>query len=68
MQSESDLSITEILEMVIPFFKGNRERAILWMLAQNEHLGNISPVDMFHGGNGEKLAKWIENRLSENEL
>jgi hypothetical protein len=66
--NSDELSFHDIFETVLPFFDGNREKTIRWFTTENIQLGNQIPVEMHMEGRGDKLMKFIENMLSENEL
>jgi hypothetical protein len=68
MEFESPLSLLDIFESVLPFFDNDEKKTAIWMLTENVHLGNISPIDLWNLGSGKKLIKFIENQLNENEM
>lgn len=61
MKSES------ILKKIKDFFDGDIDKATTWMLTPNPVLGGIKPVDMILLGREDKLLKYIDFQISENE-
>lgn len=63
----------EIVQMVAPLFEKNysaagaNQKAKAWMREPNPLLGYMSPRDMIRCGKFEKLKKFIETSLRENE-
>lgn len=57
--------ISDLQIKVREFFKCN-EKAYKWFVAKNILLGGVSPLDMIRMGRIEKLKKWINNALEEN--
>jgi hypothetical protein len=54
------------INLVGHFFK-DRDKTMLWFQVPNPLLGNIAPRDMIRIGRFEKLLKFIQTALSENE-
>jgi len=54
------------INLVGLFFK-DRDKTVLWFQVPNPLLGNIAPRDMIRIGRFEKLLKFIQTALSENE-
>jgi hypothetical protein len=54
------------INLVGHFFK-DQDKTILWFQVPNPLLGNIAPRDMIRIGRFEKLLKFIQTALSENE-
>lgn len=55
-----------ILNIITTFFN-DPVKAEKWMTTDNPMLGDISPDLMLQIGRGEKLLRWIEVQLAENE-
>jgi hypothetical protein len=55
------------LAIVAQFFK-DAHKTILWFRTPNPLLGNIPPREMIRVGRFNKLARFISNALSENDL
>ena len=55
-----------IYTLVLSFF-GDPKKAELWMTTPNPMLGGAIPDDMIAWGRGEKLLKFVETALAENE-
>lgn len=56
-----------VLAKVMGFFKNDLRKAARWYETENPLLGGISPEQMVRVGRLEKLIKWIEQQLKENE-
>lgn len=57
-----------IVFRILRFFEGDIDKAEAWMSTPNPMLGNQVPLDMIKQGREQKLLKWIDFQLSENEL
>jgi antitoxin Xre/MbcA/ParS-like protein len=57
---------TRVAKLLLGFF-GDPGKVSLWMSSPNPLLGNVSPEDMIRIGREEKLLRFVENQLRENE-
>lgn len=60
---EREKLFNEILKLL-----GNEQKVYIWFGAENPHIGGARPIDLLKIGREEKLIKFVENALSENEL
>lgn len=58
----------ETLKKLLIFFKYDYLKLFNWLNSKNPSLGNVSPLRLIEQCREEKLIKFIENALSENEL
>jgi len=56
-----------IYKMVRDFFKGDDIKTIVWLETPNPMLGKTTPRSMIKMGQFEKLKRFIETSLRENE-
>ena len=55
-----------LLNLVAGFFKGDRDKTILWLTMPIPLLGNVSPRDMIRIGRFRKLYRFVTQALGEN--
>lgn len=56
-----------VLALVTQFFEGDLKKTELWFRLPNPSLGNIPPRDMIRFGRFNKLFKFIQEALRENQ-
>lgn len=56
-----------LLNLVVEFFEGDREKTALWFKITNPFLGNITPRDMLRLGLYKKLFRFVKNAIAENK-
>jgi hypothetical protein len=52
----------DVYSLVFHFYK-DEEKTSLWMNTKNEHLDNMSPMDMINAGNSNQLILYINKNL-----
>jgi hypothetical protein len=52
-------------EKILKYFKGDREKAELWMRTKNPMLGDVSPEEMIWNQRQVRLWKFITDALGE---
>lgn len=62
------INYPETIKKLIIFFKYDDFKLFNWFNTENPHLGNVSPFRLIEQYRQEKLIKFIESALSENEL
>jgi hypothetical protein len=60
-------TISRIRRLVSEYFEGNKHKIDSWFTLRNPNLGNVSPLTMISLGNEEKLLKWVQYRIDENQ-
>lgn len=55
-----------VLNLVAQFF-GDEQKVVLWFKTPNPLLGDLTPRDMIRIGRFQKLRRFIQNALSENQ-
>jgi len=65
---QQNKDVDEIFRLVTEFFKGDNDKAYVWLYTANPNLGNISPFDMMAMGRVEKLKKFVITSLEENSV
>ena len=53
--------------MVLAFFGGDKDKAHLWFMSKNPMLGGISPDQMIDAGRYDRLLRFIQQSLADNE-
>lgn len=48
-------------KFLLEFFKGDYEKALMWLYIPNPALGNVSAMHMIMHGRTEKLLKFLQN-------
>jgi hypothetical protein len=57
----------EIRRLVLEFFAGNEEKTDLWFSTPNPLLGGISPGKMIALGREDRLLRFVQDQLAENQ-
>lgn len=63
MNREINQQINQSLNMLTSFFK-DKDISLKWMNTPNLSLGNKTPRERIIAGDGEKIMRWIENKIS----
>lgn len=58
----------EYYNKVLEFFEGDKEKTDIWFESPNPLLGYHSPNLMIRIGREDKVKKFIDNALDENQL
>jgi hypothetical protein len=67
MSSDEDKATNqEIMGLVMQYFDGNAERAMLWFQSPNPSLGDLSPHTLISMGRINKLAEFVRNAMAAN--
>lgn len=59
--------VKEIRRLVLNFFEGNEEKTGAWFTSANPLLGGISPDKMISMGREDRLMRFVQTQLAENE-
>lgn len=57
----------EVAALVLKFFDGDIAKKDLWLATKNPLLGNISPNEMIQAGREDRLLRWVQQQLIENQ-
>lgn len=57
----------EIMGHVTKYFKGDRNKAVLWFRLPNPHFGDLAPITLVRMGRIEKVAHFVRNAVEANE-
>ena len=61
------MTLEEAFEAIRDHYNGDFNKTLRWFYYENLLLGNIRPMEMIINGRTNKLIKFIENTLEENQ-
>lgn len=67
MSSDAPSNLTQSVEALLEFFKGDDAKVMYWLTTPNPMFGGTAPSDLIKAGRGHKVYKFIETALEENE-
>jgi len=67
--TKEELKITHEYELVLAFFKGDKEKTFLWFSTPNPNFGDSSPIFLMSIDNHRrnKVYNFIKSSLEENK-
>lgn len=65
LDSEQSRQLFETYEIVKEILNSS-DKAAVWMITNNPHLGNAAPFDLVLMGRGHKVLKFVQNAQDEN--
>lgn len=57
----------EVRRLVLEFFQGNEEKTELWFNTPNPLLGGTAPATMIAVGREDRLLRFVQDQLAQNE-
>lgn len=57
----------ELFDLVLQYYEGNKDKALLWFRSPNPMFGGFSPDQMSEAGQNRKVLEVVNNQLEGTE-
>jgi hypothetical protein len=65
---QTEIQYQQCLDLLTPFFNGDRDKARSWMMLEIPGLGYLIPIRLIYQDRGQKVIDFIQTSLEENIL